>query len=163
MSIISDALKKAQKERTYVDNDPIETEMVSQAEPVFRNIQDGGTGFRKPLLFLLAVSVFITAGSFLALYRAQNIRPAFDPVPAPREPATDPLYSAPADNTGGDTDVSGNPSLSGIMYSSDSPMAVINGILVSKGDPVGGYRVSDISPQGVKLISSDGSEVALEL
>lgn len=54
------------------------------------------------------------------------------------------------------------PVLSGIMYSSSKPQAILNGILVSEGDHSGDYRIVSILPE--KIIVSLGekeSEISL--
>jgi hypothetical protein len=50
--------------------------------------------------------------------------------------------------------------LNGIMYDPRQPMAIVNGKLVGVGDEVGGFRVKEISKDGVRL---DGYEGELRL
>jgi len=50
--------------------------------------------------------------------------------------------------------------LNGIMYDPRRPMAIVNGKLVGVGDEVGGFRVKEISKDGVRL---DGYEGELRL
>lgn len=45
------------------------------------------------------------------------------------------------------------PVLSGIMYSPTNPQAVINGVLVSEGEIVGGFTLTKIYPASVKITS----------
>lgn len=51
------------------------------------------------------------------------------------------------------------PVLSGIMYSPTNPQAVINGVLVSEGEAVGGFTLTKISPTSVKLNSGSNEFV----
>ncbi len=55
------------------------------------------------------------------------------------------------------------PSLSGIMYSSDSPQAILNGALSSEGDMVGSYQILKILPHKVIVLSEEKNEYAIKL
>ena len=51
--------------------------------------------------------------------------------------------------------------LEGIIYEGDTPLAVINGKLLNKGDIINGFTVKEIMPNSVILLGPDNKETNL--
>lgn len=183
MSIISEALKKAQRARTVTPG-PSSTDAIS--DPPGETLTKGHPGFlskssflRYPLIAAAAAVVMIT---FLVIPRFFEAPPAASAVqknasvqgrggysisdrvqktsPAQTETykSVFPAYRQTPVASYDDTD----PVLNGIMYLPTAPRAVINGRTVKEGDVVDGHTVTQILPDRVKL-SSENGESELEL
>lgn len=55
------------------------------------------------------------------------------------------------------------PELSGTFYSEQNPVAIINGYALKEGETVGSFRVVKILPRGVMLRTASGKDVELRL
>ncbi|MFA6636108.1 MAG: hypothetical protein WCV56_03195 [Candidatus Omnitrophota bacterium] len=181
MSIIADALKKAQEERVL-------EKIFSSGSP---SVKPGFTG-QKPsrltvaviFLFLLSTIVFV---SYLVFFRPGNsgqksvIPPAsplgrtnaktVETTAIPEQtitqgsPVATAMETASPENIEPVAELTAGPKLpvlSGIMHSPKHPRAVIDGILSSQGDQVGNFRILSIFPDRV-IISSSGKEYELIL
>ncbi|MFH1552956.1 MAG: general secretion pathway protein GspB [Candidatus Omnitrophota bacterium] len=171
MSIITDALKKAQKTRTEESGE----EKEKRIEPAGRkkiSFRSGGV-----IAILAAVLIACIAGVLLFVNRL-SVSPTDI---AGRDKSVPSLVTQDASlkkgvqiagagtttksfpNLGGTTDpaaIKDLPVLAGLMYSPTHPQAIINGALVSEGDTVDGFTVNKILPNKV-LISYDGKEFEL--
>jgi hypothetical protein len=181
MSIISDALRKAQsrhskKSETEGAADATDAEVLAMLEGAQK------TSARSPkrpfllvgiiLIFLLFSGVLFLMPFLRSLKPAQS-KPATSrvtaPAPAPKIPAAaikkeehvpaqkkdeTPYYrhEAPSDL----------PALSGIMYSPVNPQAIVEGELVSEGETVRGYKIKKILPDKIK-VTTGGEEYELKL
>ncbi|MFC1480285.1 general secretion pathway protein GspB [Candidatus Omnitrophota bacterium] len=160
MSIISDALKKAQNARTEENGETEEhIESAVQKKIPFRGAGAIAGG--------AAILIACIAGGLLLINR-----PSVSPLDtAARDDfvkkgarvsevdATTKSFPS-SEGTAGPAAIKNLPVLSGLMYSPTHPQAIINGTLVSEGATVDGFTVNKILPNKV-LISHDGEEFEL--
>lgn len=184
MSIISEALKKAQKERTTIHgSSPIDATgdpMAASSAERSQNIPLNRSSLRYPLMIAVPVAAILTMILVVPHLVAPRPGPAVAPKPASirqsgespvrdkaqkTEPARTesyrpsfPLFRSPDLTAHGNAE----PVLNGIMYLPTSPRAVINGRTVKEGDAFDGYTVIQILPDRVKLSSGD-DKLELEL
>lgn len=190
MSIITDALKKAQKKQLD-DKNRIDPPLARPSVPVPGQPPEVRKGpvFGKSRALIagtvLAVAILgVFAGIFIFANRPspETDRSAQPAVAEESEPATRMIQkeiekgksvtekafekfaeSFPEPERPASRPVAGElPVLSGIMYSPARPQAVINGIVVSEGDTVNGFSVVKILPGKVKIASGD-EEFELQL
>jgi hypothetical protein len=163
MSIIADALKKAQEERVL-------EKIFSSAPPSVKHGLKGQKPSRLTLavIFIFLISV-IGSVSYLIFFKPgagtfettpipeQTIMPGPAIVTAVKTVSPDVIEPAPEHTAGPKL-----PVLSGIMHSPSHPQAIMDGILYSQGDRVGDFHILNIFPNKV-IISSSGKEYELKL
>lgn len=181
MSIITDALKKAQKERSKPDmvqpteTAPVDTQGTSMLRPRAERPASSqlhallAAGITLSLVTICAVVVLFvnkptsdTPSENASVVPATM--PAVSPAPGPERPVrSEPFsFTFPHATTKPLAPARSTPELNGIMYLPTSPQAVINGRTVKEGDTFDGYTVIKIYPESVKLFSN-GSETELKL
>lgn len=144
MSIITNALKKAQDTHSYSSS-------LSGVAPLKKKRI---LAFKPQLLMLGTILIF--AGISYLLLNAKNRAPlpiqTMDiPVPVQNQ-----IFAvAPTQKTE-------LPVLSGIMYSSTTPQAIIDGTMVSEGKSFGSFSIVKILPDKV-IITSDEKEFELKV
>ena len=172
MSIISEALKKAQSKRTE--------------ELVLRSGDDGSvilqspttshsTEFRQPRIILyvaIILAVFILAGAALLYWNQHSIKsdpnesvsktnkaekdvnrlPGFSSPTIQKNTVKAPLIAPPIIAA---IVPKKTPTLEGIMYSPLRPQAILNGRIVSNGDTIDGFTVVEIFPDMVTIKSGE--------
>lgn len=158
MSLINDALKQARQSQQ--PNSPSGQPPLRPVEPVRRGVAEW--------LLPLAVAVLAGAAAFfigLALARhkpspakAPEIRAEQPAAPAVVVPAVVRVTNAPVvSNTVAAVPPStAGMKLQGVVYGEKS-WAIVDGKTVYVGDSVGGFRVKEISQNGITLESPDGS------
>lgn len=180
MSIITEALKKAQEKRPEVSSRPAP----SPEKPIPKNLTRENVPVRvtRPANLPYILTGVILAAFILVLLvvAISGHKPAPNdiavPVPAPIEQAkprqTVPEAVSPAKNmfssfyhaapAAEQPKRKPGPELSGIMYTPTRPQAVINGQTVYQGESVDGYTVVKIYPDCVKL-TLNGVETEIKL
>ena len=181
MSIISDALRKAQsrhskKSETEGAADATDTEVLAMLEGTQKT---SARSLRRPFLLVGIILIFLLFSGVLFLMRflrplkpaqsrpttSQRAAPAIaaktpaqvvkkeEHVPVQKKDET-PYYrhETPSDL----------PALSGIMYSPVNPQAIVEGELVSEGETVRGYKIKKILPDKIK-VTAGGEEYELKL
>ena len=181
MSIITDALKKAQKER-FPGPPSLKKNIESGTDVSTQRPTTAAKALNWPMpyaittavLSLVIVAIYLTTLFHSALPKktAVNERTAKSEAQkhaAPSKPATAPTVkiepfsiTIPRIVSPAAVPVKASLDLTGIMYLPTSPQAVINGSTVKEGDVVDGYTVMKIYPESVKL-SSDGVDTELKL
>ncbi len=169
MSIISEALKKAQQEKNK-DVGSIPTVNLPLKGP--KTNEQNDNRMLKPLIIILALTV-LAGFYFLVLpklnkprvlgeqkhiaKKANKTKTIQKEVIQTSKPATKP-------QTRVQTPVKEEAQfeLSGILFDGESSMAIINGSMVRKGTRVGKAEVTTIEPQQVKL-NLQGKEIILTL
>ncbi|MFC1548530.1 hypothetical protein ACFL5E_01070 [Candidatus Omnitrophota bacterium] len=73
------------------------------------------------------------------------------PAPAIEENIPEPVPAVKQQIFYGANDPSDLPIVSGIMYSPVNPQAIVNGVMVSKGDVVNGFTIREINPSTVTV------------
>lgn len=172
MSIITKALKKAEAERAGNSFKKMEDIAIRTMEPGLKTnriLQHPRKPLRwiTPILYVLAVLIVAaTTITFIRLDRGEeplveqlniptnspdqnNVSGAKNPIQPQKHSSIDDYIKNGA--------AAAVPSLNGIMYSTTSPQAVINGEVVSEGDKVGNYFVFQIFPDKVRLTSESGA------
>lgn len=211
MSIISDALKKAQNGRSENDPHPSDSttpnlSLKNIVEDAKKSIPGRDPAKRSITALLLILALLVVAGAWLFVFYGKSDRP--QPVVPPQKAVT-PEKEAPKETpvaavikkaeetiskavekvhsvtsqietaSSQKTEETPTkvakpkkywnlpgmgrmPSLSGIMYSPDSPKAIINGVLTSEGEEIDGYTVKQILPDRI-ILSSDQGDFELRL
>jgi len=156
MSIISEALKKAQAERSDDQSSPLDPPVASRAVPV---------------AVISVITVAVIAGVVYFATRPSE-KPKAAPPPAataersaetneqPAEEAFSPKTYTFRDTSSENT--AALPKLTGIMYSPTYPMAVLDGITVREGEVMRGMVVQKILSDRV-VLSREGKEFVLKL
>ncbi len=180
MSIITDALKKAQQKRSGKQDGGGGPVRYSPYKPLSEKILAGGRKSSAVVLFSVAVfgvAIFGgTTGVLMLLSRSPITRqPALPELSEPqnRPPGT-PAVAEPAAKVLDKTHafkktrsffpgLKKNPlALNGIMFSPAHPRAVINGEMATEGDIIKGFSVNKILPDKV-LLTSNGKDFELKL
>ena len=192
MSIITNALKKAQEarqqktEKSSGSPSPEPGNTVSP-EDIVRSTDEKkifGNGSQKtpetrtahstilPVIFLAIIIAGVSTGIFLNKQRLSSSS-SLNTNTTPAEKVPDNTYIArritPEKQPGAiqqpaikNIQDTPLPALTGIMYSVSNPKAVLNGVMVSEGDMVGEFSVVKIFPNKVH-IASNGIEYELKL
>jgi cytoskeletal protein RodZ len=180
MSIITEALKKAQKEKPAGDPPPatrIEESFLESFPKKNVTAQRTVSGSLPYVLFGGALTVLVmvffvvanNSNSFIPKDNAASVAAFVDqakplqsvPEPASSAKDTRPVFQ-PSRQTAKQEQYKPEPELSGIMYTPTRPQAVINGQPVFEGENVDGYTVVKIYPDRVKL-SLNGVETEVKL
>ncbi|MDD3088688.1 MAG: hypothetical protein PHT95_01930 [Candidatus Omnitrophica bacterium] len=178
MSIIAEALKKAQKERevpppkSSVDLIPSTLHVLT---PKVTALKKSGIPLALASFSLLAAALVVF---FTLMFRASE-KPSVTPdisvktqdIPAglqgeatltpPPSTGRFPAIDEPADPLKR-TFTGPRPELTGIMYSRVSPKAIVGGRMVSEGDTIDGRTVLKILPESV-ILSSEGQKEEIRL
>lgn len=157
MSLISDALKKAQSTRTP-DQDKTEMSTSYLAPEKDAALPSKRSSSRIMLFLLLAIALSLSGYYIYITLLAP--KDADMSASLPKENITAPIGEntisklIPKRTTQEQTSIpeaSDTPALTGIMYIGNAPQAVIDGEILSLGDTVSGYTISSISPNKVTL------------
>lgn len=174
MSIITEALKKAQEKRQVIA-EPAGSPPANY-EKEFLSVTPSGAA-RKRLsrtasialaaMIVLLPLVIVISFLFFANSTPKTPQPALDSpalndeavqaVTVPEDPYLPAAASEPDLN-----DFRQLPALNGIMYSAVLPQAVINGTLVGEGEIIDGFSIRRIFPDRVELLSG-GNEYELRM
>lgn len=146
MSIISEALSKAQTTRTQTGAD--------QERPGAKETPSPKGEAKKILLLILILSL---AGVVYLYHPSFFSRPLASSQYPTKDAGFEAMETAPA--AARNTNL---PRLTGIMYSRESPCALINGKLVGEGARTGNFTVEKVSPNSV-IISRDGQQYELRM
>ena len=168
MSIIQEALKKAQK--TDVSPDPI-----IAALPIATGPENKVAGRKNPAFYattLISVVVVFAIGYFASSHShkkapiiVKNKPVVIETVEKPELPVTNiswnekPNIIEPVKNL---FNQSGDLVLSGIMHLEDGPRAIINNSMVAAGDTVGEAMIVSITDNSV-VLKKGNSEIVLNL
>lgn len=154
MSIINDALKKAEKEKKSISHPQIS--LTNTLENLKRDTQR--FALRK-YLFWTSTGVFCLMGVLLLI--SNNTR-----IPKKTLQENTPLSPAAVQgNTGQALSATDSPAvfrLSGIIFEKEKPLAIINEAVLGKGGFIGGAEVVEIQSDHVKL-SFKNTEIVLEM
>jgi hypothetical protein len=183
MSIITEALKKAQKNRlvveadeTLVDFDNVLADKAFTSYDKKNGVKPGKklSNSFSPLFFLLFSVIVFSGGIFFIWFTdngAELFRPGIKSASSVNYvntknigditgktflPEQREIKVDPALQGKEPEDQNSLPVLNGIMFYSDDPKAVINGSIVSSGSTIGQYRIIKILPDAVEL--EDGSK-----
>ncbi len=166
MSLINDALKRAHESQGKPPDAP--PPLIPAASP-----SRGGLGWFG--LALPAVIFLLLAAGAIFVWLAfahKSSKPATAPIAAQVvSPAPQPLPAPVAANQSGATNAAlptnnntviellpeSWPKVQGIIYTQSHPIAIVNGKMVGVGDPVGQYRVKQITRYDVTFLGDDGS------
>ena len=181
MSIISKALQKAQEKR--LEQLEKKEATISSGYNSPHEYSSSQASYLPGARLPVRTTVFIVASSFvffailiiaiLGLFSYIN-RPKTDQFPEQRIKTEQPVYikKISDEKTEVFTDTGRSvtpqntmikpPVLNGIMYSTTLPKAVINGVVVSKGESIDGFDVVEILPDRVRL-SRENKKFELEL
>jgi len=159
MSIISAALKKTQKTRTSEPKKadklkPLFPENISLKKPF--NLKKFKSGWKRSVYIRrsLATAFWIIAAIIgLAMLRSLINIPKTIPAPIQEKQLKEIVPIVPIENI---------PNLTGIMFSTSQPYAIINETLVYKGATITGFSVIKISPDSV-ILSKNNKEFTLLL
>jgi len=145
MSIVSDALKKAQKEKSQA----IPTGTTARPNQV--PDKPSGPKINTKLLGLLVlVFIFVLGRLFFIMHEPQKSPVSASPVqPSPMQSPVAPVSTAPprTDSTDPETQFQ----LTGIIFDAVSPMAVINNRILNVGEMIGEAKLVKIEPNLVRL------------
>ncbi|MEA3489327.1 MAG: hypothetical protein U9R44_03165 [Candidatus Omnitrophota bacterium] len=183
MSIISEALKKAQEQRSDRKKVTYNGKSKTQIHGPAERVSETGTGIitSKKHLFViifllpaLAIAGFATTAYFLffrsenALQKAPSQTVKAPVVPSKEKentvfpledkiPEKDPLPppSPPKEETLLSDETASLPFLNGIMYSPSRPQAIINGMMVDENERIGNFTVIKILPDRITLKSAN--------
>jgi hypothetical protein len=178
LSIISEALKKAQEERLKnpdlaVSPPPPDNPAIAppKAEVTLSARKRGGYAvplaaaivcaaviamaglvfFHKPApkdITAVTVEKIIPVEPEVAIHVNEPVKTAISPRRVEPEAPLAPMPAA----------VSQLPVLSGIMYTKSDPKAILNGELCVVGDTISGYRIKKIDPDSIVVDSPDGEK-----
>lgn len=154
MSIINDALKKAEKEKKSVSHPQIS--LTNTLENLKRDTQR--FALRK-YLFWTSTGVFCLLGVVLLISNNAQI-----PKKTPRENISLPPIAV-QENSGQTISAADSPAifrLSGIIFEKEKPLAIINEAILTEGGFIDGAEVVEICPDSVKLSFKD-TELVLEM
>lgn len=179
MSIISDALRKAQEKRLARSNREPSQTADSSDQALFEETPPPEKTWSLPVKrnFLLAAVLGLALLACVALvllfmlFSGISVKPhatAFETAAQTGVPSG--LASPDISRLSSDSDnklfpvekTTALPVLNGIMYTPTRPQAVINGRMVDEGERIGGFTVLLILPDRV-ILESDGKEYELEL
>jgi len=167
MSIVSEALKKIQEERSATMGD-VGGKINGNAPRVPLSKIPSSHKRRSTVSRILAVMViagiFVFAG-YVFFEQKENFHKE-SPVSVEQDTKENgkgvTALLSEKKNTGAYLIKSPLPKLSGIMYTSPDPQSIINGRVVREGDTVSDYLVVKISPDSVKISRND-EELELKL
>ena len=171
MSIISEALKKVQEQRTNKSEDaPPKIIQGIQIPPEKKAPEPEKLKVNKAMIVLAIVLCAALAGFFIinSYRRLSSPRPTNIVIPedSRAQAALEPLKAAPQKKSifSARKTVSRRklPVLSGIMYTPSNPSAILNGRAVYEGEVVNGATILRILPDRVK-ISSGGVNYELRM
>jgi hypothetical protein len=187
MSTISEALKKAQKQRSGIQavaEIPVPTSLLPLAPKNPVVIPPYASGRPSFILILACVTILVLALFYYLNCKREAVLSQGDlPSPAPQvegiaiSPKPEMPFMPPeraAMGKGSTTDVvviepsppkvarTDIPMLGGIFYSVKNPVAILNGSAMKEGEQVGDYRVVKIQAYSVTL-NCDGEDVELRL
>ena len=177
MSIISEALKKAQKERAKRHDREKSAEdstdkLFQEATFTIQRVPDERSTGSKVFLVIVSLVIILAlaGGSFFYFSRPSSgekplvaparpekkaaVAPPVVPKVEEKTPVA-PIVPTPAENNVTMDTFKKLPTLNGIMYSENQPQAIINGVMVSEGEDVDGFSVLKIYPEKVTLSSGD--------
>ena len=176
MSIISEALKKAQEKRLHRHE---ETSISSAGNEAEVSLKTSGTYISKEQKEVYSKKYFLIAAFFIVLIAglaAYFMLSSRGQKAAPGKIAQ--ISGASLDDKSADITMKSSaiksiapptplpakdlPVLNGIMYSPKNSQAILNGSLVSEGDKISGFSVIRIDPSSVTL-SYEGNEFEVEL
>lgn len=171
MSIISEALGKAQKER-IAKVQRAGTGTAPETYYVKRDFPSLDMPHKKPLKrtsprqLVSLIGLLSLAFLFIALiffFASERVKARVHTVPVPSAEKNNVLPQENAViNTSAPPAETPLPVLTGIMYSSADPKAVLNGKVLTTGEMTGSYTVKKIFP-GKVLITRDQEEITLKL
>ncbi len=168
MSIISDALKKAQEEKRLSTKSKVDPSSMLPLQGVTKTAKKSKKGQKVifSLMLILAVSGIVffiitkklsfPPDDLFAKLRG-SVHDKEELIPTSSRPATATLAEVPGHKQEGQEFL-----LSGILFDSTKPLAIINGKMVGLGSQIGEARILDIQPYSVKL-SYKGEELVLHL
>ena len=170
MSIIADALKKAQK----ISQIPKKIDKARPKESSPMPIEKKSYSSKKP--YLVAVLVLILAlgvATFLYLNPKNFSSPSEIKITLPKTQVPAPAVKKALDNndfsennfqsnTPSNTDALRSLKLSGIMYTPKRPLAVINGNVWEEGEIVEEFTILEINENSIK-VSADNQEFVIQL
>ena len=187
MSIIAEALKKAQQKRSETSDiseilfkTPAESPDISPAclpEPrktggdsriFIPRISIPKIASLNPMIIIAILSLVILTGVAAGFLVRAGSGPSYDPaaektLETPAAPAAKYYVSAakpsPSSSSKKRTSL---PIVSGIMYSPRNPQAIVNGMLASEGSTIDGFVLTKILPDTVRVKRGD-SEYELKL
>lgn len=168
MSIITEALKKVQYDRTNPQNEELRIETTKDilTSPVKITVEKAKEN-KKPILLIISAGLSLLLALSLGLLyflptleAPGTIDTNFDAQSA-KTKAPNPSAVSTRATYRPSTDID-LPVLNGIMYSPVSPQAVINSIIASEGEVISGFTVKRILPDMV-ILSRDGKEYDLKL
>ncbi len=188
MSIISDALRKAQEKRSNGTSDTLPPAPAHISEQAFPEKKDIERLTRKSLSIstiriiilgvILAVIVPLVILVFFNSFSSTNTTPASTvqntvkekaPVPVSKQKPSLVITEAAVteERTQKETlpvfeESVKLPALSGIMYSPTNPMAILNGEMLGEGSEIDGFTIQKILTNRVKLLL-DGKEYEIKL
>lgn len=163
MSTISDALKKAQKNREgntpgAAPLHPRESPKIPAPSPPVSSSRSSRIGIIAAVLSLCLAYLILqdfrhpnTLRSTMAAPKAPEVPETPPPIASPEEVPSKATPSSPALIP--PTDL---PALAGIFYATQNPVAILNGAALKEGETAGTYRVVKILPYSVKVESSVG-------
>lgn len=177
MSIITEALKKAQEKRSKKEDPseillkyPIPTSMPGSSQipgTKPKRSKSPVGGINKPIGALILILLVILLGSLtgILLHRI-GPSPTPDTENIQKQNTAQPFFYQNAKSPSSASSESENfelisvrgrtlPVLSGVMYSPVNPQAIINGTLVSEGDKIGEFKLIKIYPASVKISSGE--------
>ncbi len=173
MSLINDALKRAQQTAPPVAPDPLPA---TPLQPVTHPAAPMPHWLIPAFVILLLVAGIFFVGLATAHHPINRAETGTIAVPAPvatpvarvttptppaGPTAAPPAMSAPA--TPPAIQPSAKPKLQGIFYSSTAPSAIVDGKTVRPGDQFLQYRVREITPTGMVLTTADGKAITLSM
>lgn len=159
MSIITNALKKAQEKQTQNQEKPSsvgenqKTHHVPATQPKIFPLLLGGVvifGFIALILLYLTYSSSVTPKATPVQKKEAQKAPIFANINTPEQPSEMIMESAFTGDGAKDL-----PDLNGIMYAPTLHQAILNGKAVTEGGTVDGFTVLKIYPDSVILSSGD--------
>jgi hypothetical protein len=159
MSIINDALKKAQEKNKAEDivtgPAPI-AQPASPPTPAHRQSYKAPADAKRLIPALISLIVIATGVVFFRSF-SRKTAPDAGLFLAPASPIAEPVspaVSAPAVPMPAPLNAQGFPvlKLNGIVYDSERPYAIVNNKVLSKGDAVEGATLTEIEQEKVKFV-----------
>lgn len=171
MSIITEALKKAQEQKPDRPLPPAGNSLKIGSEGPSSKDNKASAASHPYLVYVLlgaVLAVFIAALIIIVILflpSSPSVKPAEPlkqavPVTVTQKTNILPAFLSPP--AAAKKDNAPAPELSGIMYTSTRPQAVINGQTVFEGETVDGFTVIRIYPDSV-MLSSNGVETEVKL
>ncbi|MBU1112298.1 MAG: hypothetical protein KKH93_00285 [Candidatus Omnitrophica bacterium] len=166
MSIIYEALKKVEQKENSNNSYRDSKENFSSAKPKKRTVFLSGRFFRMFMLLILTAGL-ISVVSFnwqFILGKVFSLSSLARKEYLINQQGRQTAKIAQSENSATTQRKPGAYLLSGIIYSEDSPLAIINGQVLKQSDRIGNYSVMAISQDRVELAEvNDNSQLILSL